>query len=93
MVYASNRNPYAPIVTLSPGEMIFNLNPNWLPVDYRGDPKPARADFIWILGAGHKPVGKRWGSLVHLDKTLAFPLSLLKHNSRRNMAHPARPED
>ena len=22
-----------------------------------GDPEPVRADFIWLLGAGHKPVG------------------------------------
>ena len=33
---------------------------------------------------------KRWGSLVHLDRNLAFPLSPLKHSFRRDMAHPAR---
>ena len=37
------------------------------------------------------PLGlKRWGFVVHLYRNLAFPLSLLKHNSRRDMAHPAR---
>ena len=35
------------------------------------------------------PLGlKRWGFVVHLYKYLAFPLSLLKHNSRRDITLP-----
>ena len=37
------------------------------------------------------PLGlKRWGFVVHLYRNLVCALSLLKHNSRRDMAHPAR---